>query len=73
MKRLHENPLVNLLAIVSALAGLFMIGVSYRWHHNEERANALQERWLQMDQEWNAEIIERLRRLEADECRGDPQ
>ena len=64
MRWLHDHPLVKFVATVSAVAGLLMVGITYRWHLSDERANALQQQWLEQDEAWNAEIIARLRMLE---------
>ena len=61
MKFLVDHPLVKWLMISIAIGGPL---IGYAWHVQETRAVAIQERWLELDLQWNADIISRLERIE---------
>ena len=62
MKFLVDHPLIKWVMVIVAIAGILL---GYRWHIEDTQLAAMESMWLELDKEWNAEIIIRLGRIEG--------
>ena len=61
MKFLVDHPVIKWVMVIVGVVGSLL---SYQWHIQETRAAAIQEGWLELDMQWNTEILSRLERIE---------
>ena len=47
--------------VVVAIVGILL---GYKWHIDDVRLATMENMWLELDKEWNADIISRLDRIE---------
>ena len=62
MKFLFDHPLIKWVMAVIAIVGILL---GYKWHIDDVRLAVMESMWLELDKQWNAEIISSLERIEA--------
>ena len=48
--------------VIVAISGILL---TYKWHIEDSQLAAMESMWLELDKEWNADIISRLERIES--------
>ena len=62
MKFLVDHPAVKWVMIAAAISGPL---IGYAWHIEDKQLAVMESMWLELDKEWNADIISRLERIES--------
>ena len=62
MKFLVDHPAIKWAMVVVAISGILL---GYQWHIEDKQLAVMENMWLELDKQWNADIISRLERIES--------
>ena len=62
MRFLVDHPAIKWVMAIVAIVGIIL---GYKWHIEDVQLAVMESMWLELDKEWNADIISSLKRIEA--------